>query len=117
MLKILATVLFGVLPLVALFYWAEMSSAGEEARISHTAALLLGVMILLLSVGLGFELLVRRRLQRLLRGTEKPAGPHVSSDDEIGRLAARLAAAQESFSGKESQLREETQQRKNGSYC
>ena len=114
-LKILATALLGVLPLVALFYWAEMSLAGEEARISRTAALLLGVALLLLSVGLGFEFLVRRRLLGLLRGTEKlaTAGPHVSSDDEIGELAAHLAAAQENVSGKESQLRQETQQRKN----
>lgn len=114
-LKFLATVLLGILPLVALVYWAEMPSAVEEARISLTTALLLGVAILLLSVGLGFELLVRRRLQRLLYGTEKPAtaGPHVSNDDEIGGLAARLAAAQENFSGKESQLLQETQQRKN----
>lgn len=114
-LKFLATVLLGVLPLIALFYWAEMSPAGEEARILRTTALLLGVGILLLSVGLGFELLVLRRLQRVLRGREKlaTAGPHVSSDDEIGKLAARLAAAQESFSGKESQLLREAQQRKN----
>ena len=114
-LKILATVLLGVLPLVALIYWAEMPPAGEEARISRSTALLLGVAILLLSVGLGFELLVRRRLQHLLHDTEKlaTAGPHISSDDEIGKLAARLAAAQENFSGKESQLLQETQQRKN----